>query len=107
MPGTYRFEWVVADRVVSGRSDIPEQDTSSGILFYVREQRATPATLLADDRSMRLRFTRFNVQPDRFESRMEVSFNGGSTWRPGNHQVFTRAGALNMGIAVSPPAARV
>lgn len=116
MPGTYRFEWVVSDRVVSGRSDMPEQGTGSGIPFYVHEQRATiemvavgadghlwvmtgpingetrttPATPLADGRSMRLRFTRFNVQPDRFESRMEVSFDGGSSWMPGNHQVFTR-----------------
>jgi hypothetical protein len=40
---------------------------------------------------MQLRFTRFNVTDDRFESRMEVSTDGGSSWRPGNHQVFKRA----------------
>jgi len=117
LPGTYRFDWVVPDRVVSGRSEIPELGTSSGILFYVRERRATiemvsvgadghlwvmtgpvdgetrttPPTLLADGRSMLLRFTRFNVTPDQFESRMESSLDGGETWTPGNHQVFVRA----------------
>jgi hypothetical protein len=39
---------------------------------------------------MRLRFTRFNVTPDRFESRMERTSDGGKTWVPGNHQVFER-----------------
>jgi len=62
MPGTYSFEWVVPDRVLSGRS-------------------------------RQLRFTRFNIGPDRFESRMEVCMDDGRTWRPGNHQVFTRASA--------------
>jgi hypothetical protein len=123
MPGTYRFEWVVPDRVLSGRSDIPEQGTASGILFFVRERRATiemvsvgadghlwvmtgpvdgetrttPPTPLADGRSMQLRFTRFNVEPDRFESRMEVSMDEGRTWKPGNHQVFTRSTAKEAG----------
>ena len=117
MPGTYRFEWVVPDRVISGRSDIPEQGLASGILFYVRERRATiemasvgadghlwvmtgpvdgesrttPPTPLADGGTMQLRFTRFNVDADRFESKMEVSLDGGKTWKPGNHQIFTRA----------------
>ena len=39
----------------------------------------------------RLRFTRFNVSPDTFESRMEYTEDGGTTWKPGNHQLFTRA----------------
>ncbi|MFZ2507658.1 MAG: hypothetical protein WAW79_04170 [Steroidobacteraceae bacterium] len=117
MPGTYRFEWVVPDRVISGRSDIPGLGSASGILFYVRERRATiemvsvgadghlwvmtgpidgetrmtPPTPLADGGSMKLRFTRFNVEPDRFESRMEYSLDDGATWKPGNHQVFQRA----------------
>lgn len=117
--GTYRFEWIVPDRVLAGRSDMPELQRSSGILFYVNERRATiemasvgadghlwimtgpaggdtrttPDTPLADGRKMRLRFTRFNVTPDRFESRMEVSFDGGTSWSPGNHQIFVRASA--------------
>lgn len=116
-PGTYRFEWVVPDRVVTGRSDSPEQGVSSGILFYVRERhatiemisvgadghpwvmtgpvdgetRVTPPTPLADGSTMQLRFTRFNVEANRFESRMEVSLDAGKTWNPGNHQVFVRA----------------
>jgi len=115
--GTYRFNWVVPDRVLAGRSDVPELEQSSGILFYVNERRAriemvsvgadghlwvmtgpadgetrtTPPTPLADGRSMILRFTRSAVTPDRFESRMEVSMDGGATWKPGNHQVFLRA----------------
>ncbi len=123
MPGTYRFEWVVPDRVISGRSDIPELGPASGILFYVRERRAaiemvsvgadghlwvmtgpiagetrvTPSTPLADGGSMKLRFTRFNVEPDRCESRMEYSLDDGATWKPGNHQVFERASASPAG----------
>jgi hypothetical protein len=33
--GTYEFTWVVPDRVVSGKSEIPELKQASGILFYV------------------------------------------------------------------------
>jgi len=115
--GTYRFDWIVADRVLAGRSDIPEMKQSSGILFYVNERRSTiemasvgadghlwvmtgpaggetrttPPTPLADGRSMQLRFTRYAITPDRFESRMEVSLDGGESWKPGNHQLFVRA----------------
>jgi hypothetical protein len=115
--GTYRFDWIVPDRVLAGRSDIPDMKQASGILFYVNERRSTiemasvgadgnlwvmtgpaggetrttPATPLADGRSMQLRFTRFAVTPDRFESRMEVSLDGGESWKPGNHQLFVRA----------------
>lgn len=115
--GTYRFDWIVPDRVLAGRSDIPEMKQTSGILFYVNERRSTiemvsvgadghlwvmtgpaggetrttPLTPLADGRSMQLRFTRFAITPDRFESRMEVSLDGGESWKPGNHQLFVRA----------------
>jgi hypothetical protein len=115
--GTYRFDWIVPDRVLAGRSDIPDWKQASGILFYVNERRSTiemasvgadghlwvmtgpaggetrstPPTPLAGGGSMQLRFTRFNVTPDRFESRMEVSLDGGASWKPGNHQVFKRA----------------
>jgi len=41
---------------------------------------------------MRLRFTRYNVSQDRFESRMDYSTDGGATWTQGNHQVFVRRG---------------
>lgn len=125
--GTYEFDWVVPDRVVSGRSNIPALGQTSGILFYVNERRSTiemvsvgvdghlwvmtgpvdgetrttPPTPLADGRKMQLRFTRFNVEPDCFESRMEMSFDGGESWRPGNHQHFVRArddGSSNGGL---------
>lgn len=115
--GTYRFDWIVPDRVLAGRSDIPEMKQTSGILFYMNERRSTiemasvgadgnlwvmtgPAggetrttaqSALADGRSMQLRFTRFAVTADRFESRMEVSLDGGENWKPGNHQLFVRA----------------
>jgi hypothetical protein len=117
--GTYRFDWIVPDRVLAGRSDIPDWKQASGILFYVNERRATieMASVGADGflwvmtgpaggetrttqpvptsngGTMQLRFTRFNVAPDRFESRMDVSTDGGSSWKPGNHQVFSRAAA--------------
>jgi len=115
--GAYRFDWIVPDRVLAGRSNIPAMKQSSGILFYVNERRSTiemasvgadghlwvmtgpaggetrttPPTPLADGRSMQLRFTRFAVTADRFESRMEVSLDGGESWKPGNHQQFVRA----------------
>ncbi len=38
-----------------------------------------------------LRFTRFNVAADSFESRMEYTDDDGETWKPGNHQTFHRA----------------
>jgi hypothetical protein len=123
--GTYEFEWVVPDRVVSGRSSIPSQGQASGILFYVNERRSTiemvsvgadghlwvmsgpaggetrttPVTPLSDGRKMQLRFTRFNVEPNCFESKMEVSFDGGTSWKPGNHQQFVRAKGVATGAA--------
>lgn len=115
--GTYRFDWVVPDRVVSGRADMQEWKQSAGMLFYVNPERSTiemtsvgpdgqllvmtgPAggetritnpTALPDGRKLTLRFTRFNVTANSFESRMEESYDGGASWRPGNHQSFRRA----------------
>ncbi|MGH8251113.1 MAG: hypothetical protein ACREVI_10540 [Steroidobacteraceae bacterium] len=115
--GTYRFDWIVPDRVLAGRSDMPDWQQSSGILFYVNERRSriemasvgadgnlwvttgpaggdirsTAPTALADGRTMTLRFTRFGVTADRFESCMETSFDGGRTWQQGHHQLFVRA----------------
>lgn len=115
--GTYEFTWVVPDRVVSGRSEIPAANQASGILFYVNEKqgviemvsvgadgrlwtmtgplggevRTTPEFDTAGGGKARLRFTRYNVEADRFESKMEYSEDGGATWKPGNHQVFRRA----------------
>lgn len=115
--GTYRFDWVVPDRVLSGRADMAEWKQSAGMLFYVNperstiemtsvgpdgqlwvmtgpaggETRVTPPTALPDGRKVQLRFTRFNVSANSFESRMEASYDGGASWRPGNHQSFKRA----------------
>lgn len=115
--GSYEFAWVVPDRVVSGRSDIPAMKQSAGILFYVNEKkgeiemvsvgadgrlwimtgplggevRTTAAYATSDGGSGQLRFTRYNVAADKFESRMEYSQDGGKTWKPGNHQTFRRA----------------
>ena len=115
--GQYRFGWVVTDRVVSGMSTIPSLNQASGILFFVRparneiemssvgpdghlwrmigpdtsETRTTPNTEMADGSTIMLRFTRYAVQPDRFQSRMEVSTDGGTSWRVGNEQRFVRA----------------
>jgi hypothetical protein len=113
----YELSWVVPDRVVSGRSEIPELKQVSAILFYVNEThktiemvsvgsdgrlwvmtgplgqevRMTNEFLTAAGGKGMLRFTRFNIAPDRFESRMEYTEDGGVTWKPGNHQVFRRA----------------
>jgi hypothetical protein len=115
--GTYEFEWVVPDRVVSGRSEIPALQQTSGILFFINEKqgliemvsvgpdgrlwemigplggevRTTPEFKTADGGSSRLRFTRYNVSADAFESKMEYTADGGRTWLPGNRQQFSRA----------------
>lgn len=107
---------VVPDRVLSGRSDIAELQQTSAILFYVDAKRRhiEMTSVGADGRLWimtgplgeetrytqefdtttggkgQLRFTRFNVRPDAFESRMEYTEDGGATWKPGNHQVFRR-----------------
>jgi len=115
--GHYSFSWIVEDRVATGRNSMPELGTSSGILFYVNESSRTIEMVAVgpdgrlwimtgplggdtrysqtyDDSSGstgQLRFTRYNVADDRFESRMEYTDDGGETWKPGNHQVFRRA----------------
>ena len=115
--GTYAFEWVVPGLVVSGRSEIPELKQSSGILFYVNakkrkiemasvgadgqlwimtgklgeEVRTTQAFDTAEGGVGQLRFTRFNVAEDAFESKMEYTEDGGKSWQLGNHQYFRRA----------------
>lgn len=91
--GTYRFDWVVPDRVLAGRSDIPDWEHASGILFYVNERRSAieMASVGADGQLQVMRVTRFNAGPDRLEARMDVSRDGGASWKPGHHQVFRRA----------------
>jgi hypothetical protein len=117
--GTYEFSWVIPDRVVSGVSRIPALEQASGILFYVREQdpaiemvsvgrdgklwimtgplggstRTSQAFRTGSGAEAILRFTRYNVGTDSFESKMEYSEDGGATWTPGNHQTFVRAKA--------------
>ncbi len=115
--GVYEFSWVVPDRVVTGRSETPDLQQASAILFYINETKAQiemvsvggdgslwimTGPLGGDERlsqefrtvdggASQLRFTRFNVSPDAFESRMEITSDGGRTWSPGNHQLFRRA----------------
>jgi len=112
--GSYEFSWIVTDRVVAGRSEMPGQ--ASGILFHINETKRTiemvsvgadghlwimTGALGGDQRlsqefktetgsTSRLRFTRFNVSPNAFESRMELTDDGGKSWKPGNHQRFRR-----------------
>lgn len=114
--GSYHFEWVIEDRVLSGYNESPELDLRSGLLFYVNERKGTiemvsvgkdgrlwimTGPLGSETRysekfttqaggESQLRFTRFNVQKDSFESRMEYTEDDGGTWKPGNHQVFRR-----------------
>ncbi len=114
--GSYEFEWVIPDRLARGISRIPTQEQVSAILFYLRpakreiemvsvgkdgdlwvmtgkdneEVRVTPDRTMSDGSNMRLRFTRYDVQPDRFQSKMEYSTDGGAKWTQGNRQTFVR-----------------
>lgn len=114
--GSYEFEWVIEDRVLQGRSAIPDLGRRGAILFYVREATGEIEMVsVGDDGRLwvmtgplggdtrytqvfetqsggegQLRFTRYNVTDNRFESRMEWTEDGGETWKPGNHQVFVR-----------------
>jgi len=115
--GTYEFSWVVPDRVVSGKSEIPEMKQASGILFYIngKKEQITMVSVGGDGMlwtmtgplggevrltqeypaqgggTGQLRFTRYNVSKDAFESKMEYTDDGGKSWKPGNHQTFRRA----------------
>ena len=117
--GTWSFDWVVPDRVLSGKAVIPDWNQSAGMLFYLNErlftlemaqvgadgqlvvmsgpagteQRTTPVVALPDGRKWVQRHTRYRVSADRFESRMETSYDGGQSWKPGYHQLFVRAPA--------------
>jgi hypothetical protein len=114
--GTYRFEWVLRDRILSGVSEIPALKATSGILLYLAEGRGViemvsvgaegtlwtmtgplggeerkTAPFAVEQGVLRtLRFTRIPIAPDSFESRMHFTDDGGRTWVPGNHQVFRR-----------------
>jgi len=114
--GTYHFEWVIEDRMLRGESAIPDLRMVSGILFYVSpgrrviemisvgadgvlwtmtgplggETRTTQPYKAQGGGEGRLRFTRYNVSADFFESRMEYSEDDGKSWLPGNHQTFRR-----------------
>lgn len=119
--GSYEFAWVIPDRVVSGKSEIAELQQVSAILFYINEKkqkiemvsvgadgnlwimtgelgqevRTTEEFKTASGGTGQLRFTRYNVSADSFESRMEYTEEGGETWLPGNHQLFQRANAAS------------
>ncbi len=114
--GSYLFEWVVEDRILRGTSRIASLGLTSAMLFYIRpsdgsiemlsvgqdgaawtmtgpigaETRETTEVAMADGTKLKLRFTRFNIVRDRYESRMERSTDGGVTWALGNHQIFER-----------------
>ena len=117
--GTWTFDWIVPDRVLSGRSAIPDWNQSAAVLYYLNERmetlelaqvgsdgqllvmsgpagaesRTSSPVALPDGRRMMQRHTRYDVSADRFEARVERSFDGGASWKPGYHQVFVRAPA--------------
>jgi hypothetical protein len=115
--GTWNFDWVVPDRVLSGRSVIPDWSQSAGMLFYLNERlitlemaqvgpdgqlvvmsgpagaasRTTAAVALPDGRRMLHRHTHYGVTRDKFEAKLETSYDGGQSWKLGFHQLFVRA----------------
>jgi|GEM_PF-439900 len=115
--GTCKFDWVVEDRLLSGTTTIPELQMALAIMFYVSEatQKIEMTSVGADGKlwvmtgefgddtrytqeydsddgqKSQLRFTRFKVTENGFESKMEYTEDCGKSWKPGNHQVFRRA----------------
>jgi hypothetical protein len=53
--------------------------------------RTTPELPTSSGGKAQYRFTRYAVENDSFESRMEYTEDGGATWTQGNHQTFRRA----------------
>jgi hypothetical protein len=133
--GTWSFDWVVPDRVLTGRAVIPDWNQSAGMLFYLNERmytlemaqvgadgqllvmtgaagtetRTTEEIPLPDGRHMMQRHTRFKVTADRYEAKLETSYDGGQSWKPG-HAPALRAHAgepagLSDGDAAPHPAA--
>jgi hypothetical protein len=112
--GTYLFEWVVEDRLLRGESVIPALDQRSAILFYVDPAKrliemasvgkdghlwvmtGPPTGRSARRQTRRCRMDRRSGCVSRastsraIDSRMEVSTDRGTSWLPGNHQVFVR-----------------
>ena len=121
--GSYEFDWVVPDRILTGQTTIPELEQTSAILFYINEkdskiemasvgpdgklwimtgplggdQRMTQEYATSDGGTGQLRFTRYNVKDNSFESKMEYTSDGGETWVMGNHQNFVRAESESAG----------
>lgn len=115
--GTWSFDWIVPDRVLSGRATIPDWSQSAGMLFYLNERlvtlemaqvgsdgqllvmsgtagaatRTTAPVALPDGRRMVQRHTRYGVSADRFQAKFETSYDGGQSWKLGYHQLFVRA----------------
>lgn len=114
--GQYMFHWVVADKIVRGTSELPALKQTSAILFFHRaeaneiemasvgadgrlwrmigpedsETRTTPNEVMPDGSTLMLRFTRHSVEQDAFGSTMELSTDGGKSWRIGNQQRVRR-----------------
>jgi hypothetical protein len=55
------------------------------------ESRTTAAIAMPDGRRMVQRHTRYGVSADRFEAKVETSYDGGQSWKLGYHQLFVRA----------------
>lgn len=114
--GTWNFDWVVPDRVLSGRAAIPDWSQSAGMLFYLNERQFTlemaqvdsdgqlvvlsgPASTasrtstpvaLPDGRRLVRRHTHYGVTRDQFEAKLETSYDGGRSWKLGYHHLFVR-----------------
>lgn len=128
VPGRYEFDWVMPDRILSGWSELPTLEQKSAILFFHRpasgeiemvsvgpdgqlwrmtgpedsETRTTPNVTMADGSTLMLRFTRHSVAADSFGSTMEISDDGGETWRIGNQQRFVRVRKVQQHLVPTP-----
>ena len=114
--GTLNFDWVVPDRVLAGKlrhsrlepvgrhALLPERAHVHARDGAGRRRRAAHrderprrdrdandrADRMPDGRRMLQRHTRYGVTANRFEAKMEMSYDGGANWKPGYHQLFVR-----------------
>jgi hypothetical protein len=116
--GTTELAWLTPGKVISGKSEYPQLKLVTGLMVYINEAKGqvemasvggdgnllvvsgplgsaelrSEPVRFSDTVVGRLKFTRLNVTANSFDTRTEISDDGGKTWKMMNRQKFKRAG---------------